>query len=700
MADIVIQLPDGSEAHFPEGTATDVMQKALAERFPAPAEKAAPTWMDRANQLGQGITQGATGLADSFIDLPKNLYNLGKIGAGIVSGSVNDLSGGRFGTSFSDQAVPGNFYNTEDGIWGTNSGNLNPLSTAARNAGLIQDKYNPTDLQGRALNFTGNVIGGGGLLPIGEGNAIKSAILPAVGAFAGQEVAHQIAPDSPLASFAGTVAGGMAGGLPKLIKPTINATASRILGEATPEQLDRARQLMATGQVTAPEALAYVTGSTAGPKIQRTLEGTSGGGEVLGPYMAQRTPQNAQQVATLADQISPDMAVRDPSRTGEFVQQASAQRIKQEAAARTAAVKPFYDMAKTQNLSPSQVTDVAAGLAKSAMEQGPNTKIGQMLMQRARQLTNGVGLGPETNVGRLDALHDEMVTQANPGAFDPNQLSGKQSALLNAGASDLQQALRTNPAYNQGQNAYAAITRNRVAPLQNSPVGQLADIGVEKTPQSTYASVKSTLFPENPTGVVNPDTLAYTANELKKTNPSAIPDMIRQHVQNTWDEANKFIRGETPQFSGARFAQTLAGNQQSADNLISLVRGASGDQAADGLSIALDRMKAQGTRLGEGSPTALNQQTMSELSGGGISQLAKPKAALNEFIDKMRLSKNSKQLAEVITSPDGIAQLQSISKNTRQRLPDLLQRGALVGNAANLPQLQPYAQASEATGNP
>jgi len=687
--------PDGHiyEVNAPEGTteqdAIAYAQKNMAAT--SEAVKPEPSMLDnlrfRAGQLNTGAVQGLAGLADSVIDFPKNLYNLGRIGAGIVSGSVNDLTGGRVGTSFGDQAIPGNFYNPEAGVYGTKSGNLSVLSNAAHDAGLIDDKYAPKDLQGRALNFTGNVIGGGGLLPTGEGNAIKSAILPSIGAFAGQEAAHQIAPDSPMASIAGTLAGGFAGGLPKLVRPTINSTASRIIGDATPEQLDQARRLTATGQVTAPEALSYVTGSTAGPKIQRTLEGTAGGSEVLGPYMAQRTPANAQQIAQLADQISPDMAVRDPSRTGEFVQQAAAQRIKQEAAARTAAVKPFYDMAKTENLSPGQVTDIASSLANSAMEQGPNTKIGQMLMQRARQLMGGVSGAPETNVGRLDTLHDEMVTQANPGTFDPNQLSTKQSAMLNAGASDLQKALRTSKPYDQGQKLYAALTRNKVSPLQNSPVGQLADVGVEKTPQTTFNAVKNTLFPENPSGVVNPDTLAYTANELKKTNPSAIPDMLRQHIQNTWDEANKFIRGETPQFSGARFAQTMAGNQQSADNLMALVRGASGNQAADGLSIALDRMKAQGTRLGEGSPTALNQQTMTDLSGGGLSQLTKPKAALNEFVDKMRLAKNSKELAQVITSPDGIDQLQNIAKNTRQRLPDLLQRGALVGNAANLPEV-------------
>jgi len=698
MADIVVQLPDGSEAHFPEGTSNDVMQKALAERFPAPSEKSSPTFLDRAAQLGQGITQGAAGLADSFIDLPKNLYNLGKVGAGIVSGSVNDLSGGRIGTSFGDQAVPGNFYNTEDGIYGTNSGNLNVLSNAAKQAGLIQDKYNPTDLQGRALNFAGNTIGGGGLLPIGEGNAIKNAILPTIGAFAGQEAAHQLAPDSETAQVLSTIAGGMLGGAPKLLAPTPGATASRILGNATPEQLDRARQLMQSGQVTAPEAIAYTTGSTVGPKIQRTLEGTNGGAEILGPYMAQRTPQNAKTVASIGDLISPDMGVVDPSRTGEFVQQAAAQRIKDEASARSAAVKPYYDLAKSQNLSPTQVTDVASNFAKSAMEQGPNTKIGQMLMQRARQLMGGVGSGPETNIGRLDALHDEIVSQANPGAFDPNQLTGKQSALLNSGASGLAEALRTNAPYNQGQDLYAAISRNRVAPLQNSPVGQLAEVGVEKTPQSTFTSVKNTLFPSNPSGVVNPDTLAYTAQELKKTNASAIPDMVKQHIQNTWDESNKFIRGETPQFSGARFAQSLAGNQQSGDNLIALVRGASGDQAADGLAIALDRMKAQGTRLGEGSPTALNQHTMESLSGGGLAQIAKPKQALDEFIDRMRLAKNSGQLAQAITSKDGIDQLQAISKTVRQRIPDILQRGANVGTAANRAPMSASTQAEAATG--
>jgi hypothetical protein len=40
MTDIVVQLPDGSEAHFPEGTQPAVMQAALQKQYGSSAQQA------------------------------------------------------------------------------------------------------------------------------------------------------------------------------------------------------------------------------------------------------------------------------------------------------------------------------------------------------------------------------------------------------------------------------------------------------------------------------------------------------------------------------------------------------------------------------------------------------------------------------------------------------------------------------------
>jgi hypothetical protein len=91
MTDIVVQLPDGSEAHFPEGTDPGVMQAALQKQYATPAQTnaQAPSLMQRA---GDAISQGykdvndfGNNLGDSFAhhvaSVPVGLAQLGMHGA-------------------------------------------------------------------------------------------------------------------------------------------------------------------------------------------------------------------------------------------------------------------------------------------------------------------------------------------------------------------------------------------------------------------------------------------------------------------------------------------------------------------------------------------------------------------------------------------------------------------------------------------
>src|SRR6202000_2214789 len=94
--------------------------------------------------------------------------------------------------------------------------------------------------------------------------------------------------------------------------------------------------------------------------------------------------------------------------------------------------------------------------------------------------------------------------------------------------------------------------------------------------------------------------------KMAEQDPTALADFAKQHIQNAWDDANKFIRGTTPQFSGARFAQAVAGTRPQRANRTALVDGAAGPQAAQGLENVLDVFNAQAKRLEPGSGTAFN----------------------------------------------------------------------------------------------
>jgi hypothetical protein len=548
-----------------------------------------------------------------------------------------------------------------------------PLSRTLTAIGGIDPKYDPTDFTGRQLDTAGQIVGGGGVT-----NA--RAIPAALGALAGKEVGYQVAPNNPWVQAAASTVGGGAGGAAGLMRPTVGSTAARMLAQVTPEHKALAAQLVQGGHVTVPEALAQVTGSTTAPKIQRAIETSTGGSEVMGPYMAARPAKNDALVSALMDKIVPDQAVRDPYSTPGNVVDAAGGVIKDASQARTAAVNPLYAAAKQQVIPSDQMGNLVNNVVGKAVEVGTQTKLGQALMGIAKKLVPDESGMPETNIGVLDNIHDEINQAVNPSAFDPNALTGKQQAVIGGQNAQLAQILRGNPTYDQAQNLYASLTKNTVAPLQNSPIGQLADIGSEVTPQTAMTKVSSVLAPADPRGVINPDQIAFTAAKLADKSPNALPDFARQHIESAWDEANRSASGSAPQFSGYRFATKIAGNDQQAANLTALVKGAAGQDAADGMSKVLDIFRAQGNRMAEGSPTELNRQMTSEMSGGSVvGAFTKPGSSLSDFMEKMRLAKNSREMANLITSKDGISKLEQVSRAVGQRA---AQAGANAGAAA------------------
>lgn len=687
--------PEGKtiEVQAPEG-ATQAQAFAMAQaHMSAQAPESAPidtSWGHRLGQLGNSVAQGFGGFADTIADLPQNVLNLGKAVGGLSGVGLNKISGGRLGVTPLEMADPAGWMNTES-TTDENSQPLMPVEHMFENIGLTHNaKYAPKDLQGRLLTTAGNVVGGGGVNPRAivqagaEGipallaNVAKQSV-PVAGSAVGKEAAYQVAPDSVLLQSLGAMGGGMV--QPGLLQSTTGSLASRILSNTTPKQQAMAEALAQTGNVTGPEALSYITGNNAPVNVQRYIENSVGGNETFGPYMSNRPKQNAAMVSALMDQISPDMGVRNPYRAGANVVDAAGGVIKNAAQARTAAVNPLYAAAKSADLDPQAMGQVVNSVVNKVAEVGPQTALGQALMGMVKKLMPD-DQNPETNVGVLDNIHDEINQKVNPGPLDPNALTGKQQAVVGGQNALLAQALRQNPQYDQAQNLYGELTRNKVAPLQNSPIGQLADVGAEKTPQSAMTSVQSILAPSNPKGVINPDQITFTAAKLKDQSPNALGDFARQHIQSAWDEANRSSKGDTPQFSGARFADQIAGNEGQKANLVALVNGASGSDAANGLQTVLDTFSAQAKRLGAGSPTQFNRELAEQTEGGGLLKLAQPLETIKEYATKMRGVQNAKEMADIMTSPQAISLLKKISQSSAGRMVQASKQATLTGLAA------------------
>lgn len=710
MTDIIVKLPDGSEAHFPDGTAPDTIQSALAAQFGAPKPEAQPmSFMDRINQGAQGVNKGVAGLADSFLDLPQNLWNLSKAGAGLANEGLSKLTDGAIPFDASNYDMERGF-----GAVDANGQAQHPAAQLFRQLGGIQDRYDPTDLQGRLLDTAGQVIGGGGVNPQAIARAAETGLpalagelgrqaMPAVGATVGKETMHQAAPDSQGAALVGALLGGGIGSGAQLLRPTVGTTAADAMRTVTPAQAQEAdalvRQSHAMGApVTGAEALASVQGANPLQRVQRVVESSPGGSSVMDAFMSKRPVGAASAVAGAAEGISPGMGMVDPLAVPGRVQGAATKAIGAAQQQRSALASPFYKAAESDKIPFPVANANLKSVIQLLQAKGPQTDVGGFINQYARQLAPG-GF-PETNVGVLDniykATREKLDVPISPDGSPIKNISGAVSPA-NRALGDL--LAQHSPNLAQGRQTYMDATRDIVNPVQNSPVGQIAALSEDSTPQALSSGIKSALqIDAKPVGI-DPNQIRYTAGKMAEQDPTALADFAKQHIQNAWDDANKFIRGTTPQFSGARFAQAVAGNRAQRANLTALVDGAAGPQAAQGLENVLDVFNAQAKRLEPGSATAFNQQVADELAGGGIANkvagAASPKAWV-EWVERFRYAKNAKEFAEVLTSPDSISRLQKVAESFGSRSKRVAKQGALSGISATRDQYDadPNASAS------
>ena len=78
---IIVALPDGSEAEFPDGTPPDIIKSSLAKKFgnapaPNPAQPEPAVLPDVAKSAGIGVVKGVLGMGS----LPGNIGMLGRMG--------------------------------------------------------------------------------------------------------------------------------------------------------------------------------------------------------------------------------------------------------------------------------------------------------------------------------------------------------------------------------------------------------------------------------------------------------------------------------------------------------------------------------------------------------------------------------------------------------------------------------------------
>lgn len=492
------------------------------------------------------------------------------------------------------------------------------------------------------------------------------------------------------ARVVGALAGGIGGTL--ATRPsTAEAALSAGMRGVDDTTITAAGQLMQQAQqrgiaLTWPEAVAQASnGAGRGmTNMQRVVEGSQGGGDVMGGFMAQRPGQIEAAARREFGGIAPQSQA--PSTLGPAVGTAAESRINDVRGAINAATAPLYSAAEKVRLSPQDMARVRAL---------PGYKEAADTVRNTPQLARYVQGLPEDSVGFLNEVKKQLDTSAKASASPVNVQQNMQvSAGYGLDADAVRQAGEAaSSAYAKALAVQESARKQFLEPLLQGPLGRIADKSTE-----TRQAI-NVLFPTNPlpgsTGEVSD-----AVSALAKKNPMAARQLVRAHIESVFNESTQALQGGANQFGGAGFVATLKGNPQQAENLSAAVRGVAGPDAAKGFDTFLDVVAATGQRQRMGSPTAFNQELQDVLRrGGAIGEAANIAATggiklpgrIKDAYEQWRLGKNTEQIARLITDPNALP----LFRRLAQEAPGSSRAQAMAARLTSM-----AAQASQAADNP
>lgn len=543
------------------------------------------------------------------------------------------------------------------------------------------------------------VRGGAGGAPFGGVPAVLSAVGGAAGEAAGQATAGTPV-EGPARLAAAIIAAGAAG-LPGSIRGTPAALINQATRGLTPAQWSAAQRLQnmanALGvRITGAEALGRDAPSLL--QYQRMAEGSPASSGAMGEFMAQR-PAQVQAAGNAANNaVGP--AVTDTQGATTAAQQAAEGAIQLAEKQRTAAVNPSYQvaagdqvpLADTRATIAALDTEIASNpgnavktqlqalrrdlIARAAVPGVPATKTlvpgsrAGTPIYRYNAGTASLPEVPKDTIDQLDSVRKYWSQKIDLPPIAAEATAKEVTARIRPILTQLRDSMtRASPDFAYGKALYKQITDSIVTPLQESATGNLAKTG----------NLASQIAIVADPAIARPDTIRAVIANLSKTNPEAARDLIRLHLENSFDRANKALQAGPNQMGGAKFNVAVAGTPQQAANLEAAIRALpNGDTVWNGYQKMLDVFEATGRRLPAGSRTDENQAARAALQGGGVAGLVAGRGnmglRLAEWYRDFRLNKNTAQFARILTDPDSVALMRRLA----QTAPDTARAQTLV----------------------
>lgn len=486
-------------------------------------------------------------------------------------------------------------------------------------------------------------------------NVLGYGVAPAIAS----ETAGQATKGTALEPFARAGAAlGTAGGVAALSRPALPermvGKAARGTSEPQFAQAEAlARDAQARGiQLTPAEAIQQVTGGgTRLGDMQRVVESTREGGQMMAPFMAQRPEQVRTAANHAINNISPRSA--NPSMLG-AQSQAAAQGVLDEMRQRiNHMARPYYDATKAQRLDPQDFAQLQANPSFSAamQEVRGNAELAPLI---AGQADDSVGVANEI-VKRLD----RGVEASRQTAMNPQGDNALASVRQGARAATDQAAAAASRDYRQARDIVAQGRQQVLAPLEAGPLGQVA--------RSTDTRQAATsLLPKSPLAGSEGET-GRAVGLLARRDEGTARGLLGQRLRDQFDESTRSLMSGQNQFGGAKFVKDIAGNSQQRANLDAALNALpNGQGAAQDIGGLLDVLAATGQRQAAGSKTSFNTSDLQDMARGGVGQvgqfISRPFGEARDAFARMRLGSQSEQLAQLLMSgPEGVRRVQELA---------------------------------------
>lgn len=484
--------------------------------------------------------------------------------------------------------------------------------------------------------------------------------VPAVASETAGQVVRKVAPEyEPWARAAAAIFGG--GGVELTRGRGAPSAVSRATEGATPQQLTEAEALFAQAQqqgtpITRFEAVQQVTGGgTRAGDLQRVVEGQGG----LRDFMAPRPAQNEAAARQAFDVVTPPTAA--PSTIGPAAGQTAEGVVTDVRQRINDITDPLYRA--------SEQTPPRSGVGPNAprridrqtfhrIQNAPGWEEARNAVRNDPQLARWAQGMPDDSIAFLNEVQKYLNQQGENAAGAINaQRNQQRAAGYGIDAREVRTAASTaSPEFAQAVQMQADLRQRYLDPLLQGPLGKIA------SRDTATKDAINTLFPNNPLPNSQAE-IGRTVGVLARRNPWAARQLVRAHIESTFNQASRELQSGANQFGGAGFAAKLRGNPQQAANLEAAVRALpNGDQVWQGFDRFLEVLEAQGQRQRIGSQTAFNQEAIKDLqagsplgttatvaAGGGL-QLPRK---VRDVVERWRLGRNVDQIARLITDPQG-----------------------------------------------